>query len=108
MEFPTRLMWEAGQSAEYMQRLDDGVRDVTIRPLNPVRLVVVLVEAHVLGVRRLPAPPGSPRGSPSAGAQAAWRPGARSGGCAAGELWGWFFVRCLYSADVKNLRRELI
>jgi hypothetical protein len=37
MEFPTRLMWEAGQSAEYMQRLDDGVRDVTIRPLNPVR-----------------------------------------------------------------------
>jgi hypothetical protein len=24
------------------------------------------------------------------------------------ELWGLFFVCCLYSVDVKNLRRELI
>jgi hypothetical protein len=31
---------------------------------------------------------------------------ARDGDC--WELWGLFFVCCLYSVDVKNLREELI
>ena len=38
MPFATRMIWEAGQSAEYMKKLDEGVRNVSMQPLNPVRM----------------------------------------------------------------------